>query len=204
MQVFSDFLERRNSTSVKSIQTHRANAGTLKPHDNHLKMNAVTIRGLRSVAVLRSPIGSPRLMSFAVQRQYYSSLPTIAQASFWKQLIPKPLRRGKDGKLPVANVISDARKAKEWNPATFFIFFFLFIGSMAIQMIALKKDFDTFMRQSEVKIGLLKEVIERIQKGEEVDVEGTLGTGDPTKESEWDSGAYTSYAFGSWLTDATY
>lgn len=130
-------------------------------------------------------------MSFAVnQRQSYSSLPTIAQSSFWKQLIPKPLRRGKDGKLPVANAITNARKAKEWNPATFYIFAFLFIGSMSIQMIALKKDFDTFMRQSEVKIGLLKDVIGRIQKGETVDVESALGTGDAAKEAEWDSGEW--------------
>lgn len=152
-------------------------------------MNAATIRGLRAVAAHRNIATSPRLMSFAVnQRQSYSSLPTIAQSSFWKQLIPKPLRRGKDGKLPVANAITNARTAKEWNPATFYIFAFLFIGSMSIQMITLKKDFDTFMRQSEVKIGLLKDVIGRIQKGETVDVESALGTGDAAKEAEWDSG----------------
>ncbi|KAL1901333.1 hypothetical protein Sste5346_001738 [Sporothrix stenoceras] len=150
-------------------------------------MNAATIRSLRAAAVRRNIATNPRLMSFAVQRQSYSSLPTIAQSSFWKQLVPKPLRRGKDGKLPVANAITNARKAKEWNPATFYIFAFLFIGSMSIQMIAIKKDFDTFMRQSEVKIGLLKDVIERIQKGENVDVESALGTGDPVKEAEWDS-----------------
>jgi hypothetical protein len=148
-------------------------------------MNAALIR---AVATRRHIATSLRLMSFAVQRQSYSSLPTVAQSSFWKQLIPKPLRRGKDGKLPVANALSNARNAKEWNPATFYIFIFLFIGSMSIQMIALKKEFDTFMRQSDVKIGLLRDVIERIQKGEKVDVENALGTGDPAKEAEWDSG----------------
>ncbi|KIH91823.1 hypothetical protein SPBR_02028 [Sporothrix brasiliensis 5110] len=150
-------------------------------------MNAATIRGLRAAAARHTSLTSPRLMSLAVQRQPYSSLPTVAQSSFWKQLVPKPLRRGKDGTLPVANAVSNARNAKEWNPATFYIFLFLFIGSMSIQMIALKKDFDTFMRQSDVKIGLLKDVIERIQKGEKVDVESALGTGDPAKEAEWDS-----------------
>ncbi|ERS99777.1 hypothetical protein HMPREF1624_03141 [Sporothrix schenckii ATCC 58251] len=150
-------------------------------------MNATTIRGLRAAAARHLSLTSPRLMSLAVQRQSYSSLPTVAQSSFWKQLVPKPLRRGKDGTLPVANAVSNARNAKEWNPATFYIFLFLFIGSMSIQMIALKKDFDTFMRQSDVKIGLLRDVIERIQKGEKVDVESALGTGDPAKEAEWDS-----------------
>ncbi|KJR85843.1 uncharacterized protein SPSK_09808 [Sporothrix schenckii 1099-18] len=150
-------------------------------------MNATTIRGLRAAAARHISLTSPRLMSLAVQRQSYSSLPTVAQSSFWKQLVPKPLRRGKDGTLPVANAVSNARNAKEWNPATFYIFLFLFIGSMSIQMIALKKDFDTFMRQSDVKIGLLRDVIERIQKGEKVDVESALGTGDPAKEAEWDS-----------------
>lgn len=121
------------------------------------------------------------------QRRMIGSLPTIAKASFWKLLIPKPLRRNEDGTLPVATAASNARKAKEWNPATFYIFFFLFVGSMAIQMITLKKDFGTFMRQSEVKIGLLKEVVERIQKGETVDVERILGTGDPRQEAEWEA-----------------
>jgi len=53
-------------------------------------------------------------------------------------------------------------------------------------MIALKNDFAAFSRRADAKIGLLKEIIERIQKGEEVDVEGLLGTGDARKEKEWE------------------
>ena len=161
-------------------------------------MNASVIRSLR-LAALRPGTALPTLAPsgaagtsflFALQQRPYSSLPTIVQSSFWKQLIPKPLRRNKDGSLPVANAVSNARAAKEWNPATFYIFIFLFIGSMSIQMIALKKEFETFMRQSDVKIGLLREVIERVQRGEKVDVERVLGTGDPAKEAEWDSGTW--------------
>jgi hypothetical protein len=59
---------------------------------------------------------------------------------------------------------------------------------MSIQMISLKKDFATFMRQSDVRIGLLREVVEKLQKGEEVDVEKVLGTGDPEKELAWEEG----------------
>jgi len=57
---------------------------------------------------------------------------------------------------------------------------------MAIQMISLRKDFATFMRQSGVRIELLREVVEKLQRGEEVDVEKALGTGDAKRELEWE------------------
>lgn len=53
-------------------------------------------------------------------------------------------------------------------------------------MIALKRDFNTFTRRAEVRIGLLREVVEKLQGGKEVDVEKTLGTGDDAKEKEWE------------------
>jgi hypothetical protein len=110
------------------------------------------------------------------------SLPTLMQPSFWKGMIPKPWRRSTDPSAP------KRVKSKEWNPATFFIVIFLFIGSMSIQQIALKKSFETFMRQSDVRIGLLREVVEKLQRGEKVDVEKVLGTGDAEKEIEWQQG----------------
>ncbi|RGP69964.1 hypothetical protein FLONG3_7621 [Fusarium longipes] len=42
------------------------------------------------------------------------------------------------------------------------------------------------MRQSEARITSLREVVEKIQRGEEVDVEKALGTGDPGKEADWE------------------
>ncbi|OTA82607.1 hypothetical protein M434DRAFT_51159, partial [Hypoxylon sp. CO27-5] len=111
-------------------------------------------------------------------------VPTIAQASFWKSMIPKPFRRRPEQSVDWG--VQKKPKSKEWNPATFFIIIFLFIGSMSIQMIALKKDFQTFMRRSEVRIGLLREVVEKLQRGEEVDVEKTLGTGNAEEEKEWE------------------
>jgi hypothetical protein len=59
---------------------------------------------------------------------------------------------------------------------------------MAIQMIALRNEFAAFSRRADAKIGLLKEIIERIQKGDDVDVEGLLGTGDSAREKEWEEG----------------
>jgi hypothetical protein len=55
-------------------------------------------------------------------------------------------------------------------------------------MIALRNEFTAFSRRADAKIGLLKEIIERIQNGEEVDVEGLLGTGDKEREREWEEG----------------
>ncbi|OAR00125.1 hypothetical protein LLEC1_08090, partial [Akanthomyces lecanii] len=37
-----------------------------------------------------------------------------------------------------------------------------------------------------VRLQLLREVVERIQHGEDVDVEKMLGTGEPQKEADWE------------------
>lgn len=42
------------------------------------------------------------------------------------------------------------------------------------------------MRRAELKIGKLREVVEALQRGEEIDVEKALGTGDETQEREWE------------------
>ncbi|KAE8451235.1 hypothetical protein EG329_004399 [Mollisiaceae sp. DMI_Dod_QoI] len=111
----------------------------------------------------------------------YATAPNVAQTSFWLSLIPKPLRKSSPGAA-----LKKKAKSKEWNPATFFIIIFLLIGSMSIQMIALRNEFAAFSRRADAKIGLLREIVERIQKGEEVDVEGLLGTGDKEREKEWE------------------
>jgi hypothetical protein len=55
-------------------------------------------------------------------------------------------------------------------------------------MISLRNEFTAFSRRADAKIALLKEIIGRIQNGEEVDVEGLLGTGDAQREKEWEEG----------------
>jgi len=119
-------------------------------------------------------------------RRYAStaeSLPRVAQLSFWHSIVPKFLRERDKASYKI-----QAPRSKEWNPATFYIVIFLLIGSNAIQMIALRNDFLAFSRKADAKIGLLREVLERIQKGEEVDVKGLLGTGDKDQEKEWEEG----------------
>lgn len=59
---------------------------------------------------------------------------------------------------------------------------------MSIQMITLRNESATFNRRADAKIGLLKEIIERIKNGEDVNVEGLLGTGNPQREKEWEEG----------------
>lgn len=116
---------------------------------------------------------------------------TIVEGSFWKSLIPKPMRK--------SNRKLKTKEKKDWNPATYFIVMFLFIGSMSIQMIALRNQTERYMRQSSLRIAQLREVVQRIQNGEDVDVEKILGTGDPQKETEWEEGEYSCNGYASRL-----
>ena len=93
-------------------------------------------------------------------------------------MVPLPLRKGVS--IPLSG---------EWNPATYFIIIFILIGSMSINQIRLRIDHEKFTRQSDTRIGLLREVLDRIQRGEKVDVEKVLGTGDSSAEEEWKDGA---------------
>ena len=113
-------------------------------------------------------------------------LPRVADPSVWHSIVPRFVREWN-----IAPSFSSKRPiSKEWNPATFFIVIFLLIGSNAVNLIALRNDFSAFSRRTDAKIGLLREVIQRVQKGEDVDVEGLLGTGDPEKEKEWEDGTW--------------
>lgn len=127
------------------------------------------------------------LRPFVLSQRGYTtstgSIPRVAQLSLWKTIVPKFLRQPQPSVSSVKTV-----RSKEWNPATFFIAIFLLIGSNAIQMVTLKNDFANFNRKVDSKITLLREIIERVQKGEDVDVEGLLGTGDVEKEREWEAG----------------
>jgi hypothetical protein len=104
----------------------------------------------------------------------FISIPRIVQPSFWASLIPKPLKTR-----------SEQPRRKEWNPATPYIILGLLVGSQAIQILWLKQERTHNLRRAEAKIGVLREVIERVQRGEDVSVEAALGTGDAADEREW-------------------
>ena len=109
-----------------------------------------------------------------------STVPRVATKSFWALLVPKSLRN-RD-----VWTTKPSPEAKPWNPATFFIIIFMLIGSNAINLLAVQKDYLSFSRQADAKIAALKEAIERVQNGEDVDVGRLLGTGDPKAEQEWE------------------
>ncbi|KAL2413624.1 hypothetical protein ABEF95_004160 [Exophiala dermatitidis] len=50
----------------------------------------------------------------------------------------------------------------------------------------LKNDFANYTRQADLKLEKLREVVQKLQRGEEVDVEKVLGTGDEIQEQEWE------------------
>ena len=66
----------------------------------------------------------------------------------------------------------------------------IFIGSNSINLLLLKTEWDIFSRKADAKLAVLKEVIEKLQRGEEVDVEKALGTGDEIQEREWTEGRW--------------
>ena len=114
---------------------------------------------------------------------YVDNLPRVAQPSLWHSIIPKAFRNKENSDAP-----TKSQRSKDWNPATFFIWIFLLIGSNAIQMLALRNEYPTSSRKADAKIALLKEVLDKIRRGEEVDVDKVLGTGDEQQEQEWADG----------------
>jgi hypothetical protein len=66
------------------------------------------------------------------------------------------------------------------------------IGSQAIHQILLKHEHADFMRKADSRIAALREVIERLGRGEDVDVEAMLGTGDEKAEKDWEQGRFSS------------
>ena len=152
----------------------------------NMQNNSVPMRCLS--AITHCGFIRPQSIAFTKPLQRHlttatQSLPRAAQPSVWQSIIPKAFRKSREVSDPSKKLLR-----REWNPATFFIVIFLLIGSNAIQMIVLRNDFITFSRKAEAKIGVLKEVIGRVQKGEDVDVEGLLGTGNEDQEREWEEG----------------
>lgn len=136
---------------------------------------------LRTPAASRSvltatPAHQTRTFALAAPQTRFLSTPTILRPSFWSSMIPKPLKD---------RASSSAPRTREWNPATPFIILSLLVGSQAIQILWLKQERAHALRKADAKIGLLREVIERVQNGEDVDVEKVLGTGDERLEREW-------------------
>ncbi|QRC90832.1 hypothetical protein JI435_003490 [Parastagonospora nodorum SN15] len=119
---------------------------------------------------LLTPQSHTRTYTLLAQHPRYISLPRVLQPSFWSSMIPKPFKSSSSSS-------SSSTQSKEWNPATPYIILGLLVGSQAIQILWLKQDQGHSLRKAEAKIGLLREVVQRVQRGEDVDVEGGWGRG---------------------------
>jgi hypothetical protein len=135
-----------------------------------------------------------RRQQFAARRLYStpageSPFPRVANVSFWSGLVPKPFRRQQtspDAPSPLAKRSRFLTRPRDWNPYTIFILLGLLAGSNAIQILALRNDTVSYTRKTEAKLDLLREVVQKVKNGEEVDVRKALGTGDEEAEREWE------------------
>jgi hypothetical protein len=110
------------------------------------------------------------------------------EPTIWDSLVPKFLRTRRNKDNPS---VEKRLRSKEWNPYTFFIIIFLLIGSNSINLIALRRDLLNYSRMADTKLAALNEAIERVHRGEDVDVKQLLGTEDPKEEKEWEEGTLT-------------
>ncbi|QSL64534.1 hypothetical protein MERGE_001835 [Pneumocystis wakefieldiae] len=74
---------------------------------------------------------------------------------------------------------------KKINSNIIFIVFFFIIGSQANSILSIKQEFNEFEAQIDAKISHLRDLIDRIQRGENIDISKELGTGIEEKEKEW-------------------
>lgn len=158
--------------------------------------NAALVRLMRAractpVLSTRFVLPSTRPQCFVRATRAYAviateRLPRIVQPSLWQNLLPKHFRSSNRRPFTWREWW-----AKEWNPATVYIIFGLVIGSNAINTLVVRRDIADFTRKADAKIALLREVLEKVHKGEDVDVERILGTGRAESEAEWEQGRCT-------------
>lgn len=115
-----------------------------------------------------------------------SRLPHVASPSFWKSLIPRPFRRPADATEAAQRAIRRDAGAEERRTGIIFLVLGILVGSNAINIIAVRREMLNFTRQTDAKLELLREVVQRVKNGEDVDVRRALGTGDPEQEKEWE------------------
>jgi Family of unknown function (DUF5321) len=139
-----------------------------------------TFHHIQNHATISSPVHlrSQHTSHPATEASQFSLVPRVLRRSTWALIIPKFLRQN-----PLK---PSSPKKKTRNPATYFIWIYLLIGSQAIRIIGVQSEFAAFTRKTDLRLQKLREVLRKLQAGEEVDVEKTLGTGNETEEKEWE------------------
>ncbi|SMR50590.1 unnamed protein product [Zymoseptoria tritici ST99CH_1A5] len=115
-----------------------------------------------------------------------SRLPRVANPSFWSSLIPRPFRRPVTEAEVIERALKRSAGAEERRTGIKFLVLGILVGSNAINLISIKRDMLNFTRQTDAKLELLREVVQKVKNGEDVDVKQALGTGDPEHEKEWE------------------
>lgn len=114
-------------------------------------------------------------------------LPLIAQPRFWTILIPKSWRTKQDAR--------DEKAKRGRNPALFYVVMTLLLASHGIRMGGLRNEYTQYSRKVDARLAQLRDVLERLKRGEDVDVEAALGTGKPQDEQDWEDGESVSWCF---------
>jgi hypothetical protein len=174
---------------IFGIMTKTSTISPIEPYQTPITETATMSAPRITLRIFQSP---PSLRSLIYTRSTSTSttpvashLPRVAQPSLWTSLIPKPLRRS-----------PSSSQKPHWfrnfwaNPVTPILCLAMLVGSQAIQTLTLRNEMYAYSRRTEAKIAVLKDVIGRVQRGEDVDVEGVLGTGDEVKEEEWFDGMF--------------
>ncbi|KAI5299109.1 hypothetical protein KEM56_003511 [Ascosphaera pollenicola] len=142
---------------------------------------------LSTSAIRHAHIIASATRAYSQTLQYYPAsttrsihLPRILDPNLYRAIIPKgwsvkPENDAEHGRLPPTR-----------NPALFYTIIFLLIGSQAIHLLVLRKEREGFERSSDARIRVLKDMIGRLQRGEDVDVKKVLGTGDEKQEKSWE------------------
>ena len=95
---------------------------------------------------------------------------SVLHSSFWASLLPRRFRLGAAAAQPA--VLSHRRQE-----ATSFVVLSMFVGSMAIHQLTARREAETFARKSARRVAQLKDVVDRLQRGEQVDMVAALGSG---------------------------
>ncbi|KAM3415613.1 hypothetical protein BST61_g9134 [Cercospora zeina] len=131
---------------------------------------------------------SRRFYMITASRLYsdQSRLPTVASPSFWTSLIPRFLRKPATEAEAAARATRRDAAAEEKRTGLIFLLLGILVGSNAINIIGLKREMLNFTRKTDAKLELLREVVERVKRGEDVNVKKVLGTDDQEQEEEWE------------------
>lgn len=113
-------------------------------------------------------------------------MPRVANPSFWASMIPRFLRRSTEAERAAELAKRTTAGAEERRVGLTFLFLGILVGSNAINILSLRREMLNFSRLTEAKLEKLREVVQRLKNGENVDVRKELGTGNREAEQEWE------------------